>query len=78
MLSLTEEIEGLKAKLEEYEASGDAQAQKINEMQLEIQELTDQYEQNKRDLYEQLDQKDQSLSETYVQLQEAQKQIETQ
>lgn len=40
-----------------------------------MQELADQYEQNKRDLYEQLDQKDQSLSETYVQLTDAKKEI---
>lgn len=33
---------------------------------MEIQDLTDQYELNKQDLYEQLDQKDQSMSELHA------------
>lgn len=43
-----------------------------------MQELTEQYEQNKKDLYEQLDQKDQSLSEVYQQLNDAQKELQNQ
>lgn len=58
MLNLTEELSTLKEKLEEHEAGGDQKHQKIQELQMEIQDLTEEYEQNKKDLYEQLDQKD--------------------
>ena len=58
MLNLTEELSALKEKLEEHEAGGDQKHQKIQELQMEIQDLTEEYEQNKKDLYEQLDQKD--------------------
>ena len=54
-LKLTEELHTLKEKLEEFEISGDSNVQKIQELQMEIQDLTDQYELNKQDLYEQLD-----------------------
>ena len=43
-LKLTEELHNLKEKLEEFETSGDSKVQKIQELQLEIQDLTDQYE----------------------------------
>mmetsp|Transcript_32241 Transcript_32241/g.49342 ORF Transcript_32241/g.49342 Transcript_32241/m.49342 type:complete len:81 (-) Transcript_32241:977-1219(-) len=52
MLSLTEELSKLKEKLEEYQTGGDSKVQRINELQLEMQELTEQYEHNKKDLYE--------------------------
>lgn len=58
MLNLTEELSTLKEKLEEHEAGGDQKHAKIQELQMEIQDLTEEYEQNKKDLYEQLDQKD--------------------
>lgn len=61
-MKLTEEIDQLKKEAEE---GGDKQA-KIDELKIEIQDLTEQYEMNKKDLYEQLDQKDQTLSETYA------------
>ena len=51
-MNLTEEISTLKAKLAEYEDGGDAKLAKIQELQLEIEDMTDQYEQNKKDLYE--------------------------
>ena len=68
MLKLTEELDSLKKELETSADGGDKKANRINELTLEIQELTDQYEQNKRDLYEQLDEKDKSLSEVYLQV----------
>jgi hypothetical protein len=61
-----DEISNLKERLAEYEEGGDAKLAKIQELHLEIEDMTEQYEQNKKDLYEQLDQKDQSLSESWA------------
>jgi uncharacterized membrane protein (DUF106 family) len=46
-MKLTEELHTLKEKLEEFETSGDSKVSKIQELQMEIQDLTDQYELNK-------------------------------
>ena len=73
MLEQVEEISQLKEKLEEFELGGGDQATRIRELELEKEELMDEYEQNKKDLYEQLDQKDQSLREITLQLTDAQK-----
>jgi ABC-type Zn2+ transport system substrate-binding protein/surface adhesin len=40
-----------------------------------MEDMAEQYEQNKKDLYEQLDQKDRELSESFAQLTEARKEI---
>lgn len=44
MLKLTEEVDSLKKELETYAEGGDQKANRINELTLEMQELTDQYE----------------------------------
>ena len=72
-MKLTEELDAAKKLIE-----SDQSKIKINELNLEIQDLTETYEQNKKDLYEQLDQKDATLSETYAQLAESRKEIEKQ
>jgi len=51
MFKMTEEIEELKTKVGKYESGND----RLQELQLEMQEMAEQYEQNKKDLYEQLD-----------------------
>ena len=43
------------------------------QLEMEIQEVHEQWDANKRDLYEQLDQKDKAYSETYLQLTQAKK-----
>lgn len=68
---MTEEIEDFKSKQELSE-------QRMRDLELEMQELTEQYELNKKDLYEQLDQKDQGLSESYQQLMDARKEVTNQ
>jgi hypothetical protein len=52
MFAQIEEISGLKEKLEEFELGGGDQAARIKELEIEKEELMDEYEQNKKDLYE--------------------------
>ena len=47
MFNLTEEVSSLKTKIEDCEADLDTKVQTIKEMQLESQDMQEQYEQNK-------------------------------
>ena len=58
LLKQEESMLRLTKMLEEYEAGGDQKHARIQELQMEIQDIKEEYEQNKKDLYEQLDQKD--------------------
>lgn len=44
MMKLTEELSQLKDRMAEMETDDSSKSQKIQELQLEMQELTDQYE----------------------------------
>lgn len=44
MVKLTEELSELKDRLADIEADNEAKSNKVQELQLEMQDLTDQYE----------------------------------
>ena len=78
LLNLTEELEAIQKRAQDLEDS-EAEMRDLNKhLEMEVKDIEDNWEANKRDLYEQLDQKDKAYSETYLQLTQAKKQLSEQ